>query len=110
MAKSNGKRVRKFLWIAGLLAIALAGAQALKPKATVEDEKNKVKTSKAELGDVQVRVTEVGSVEPWVKVDVKPVLSGKVVELLVREGDRVKKGRSWPAWSPTSTRRAICPR
>ena len=93
MAKSNGKRVRKFWWIAGLLAIALAGAQAFKPKAPVEDEKNKVKTAKAELGDVQVRVTEVGSVEPQVKVDVKPVLSGKVVELLVREGDRVKKGQ-----------------
>ena len=93
MAKSNGKRVRKFWWMAGLLAIALAGAQALKPKATVEDEKNKVKTAKAELGDVQVRVTEVGSVEPQVKVDVKSVLSGKVVELLVREGDRVKKGQ-----------------
>ncbi len=52
-----------------------------------------MKTAKAELGDVQVRVTEVGSVEPLVKVDVKSVLSGKVVELLVREGDRVKKGQ-----------------
>ena len=42
---------------------------------------------------MQVRVTEVGSVEPLVKVDVKSVLSGKVVELLVREGDRVKRGQ-----------------
>ena len=42
---------------------------------------------------MQVRVTEVGSVEPQVKVDVKSVLSGKVVELLVREGDRVKRGQ-----------------
>ena len=57
MAKSNGKRVRKFWWIAGLLAMALAGAQLFKPKATVVDEKNRVKTAKAELGDVQVRVT-----------------------------------------------------
>jgi HlyD family secretion protein len=93
MAKSKGKRVRKLWWIAGLLAIALVGAQAFKPKVAVEDEKNKVKTAKAELGGVQVRVTEVGSVEPQVKVDVKSVLSGKMVELLVREGDRVKKGQ-----------------
>ncbi len=92
MAKSNGKRVRKFWWTFGLLAVAAIGSQALKPKAETED-KDKVKTAKAEVSDVQVRVTEVGSVEPQVKVDVKSALSGKVVELLVREGDRVKKGQ-----------------
>jgi HlyD family secretion protein len=57
------------------------------------EDKDKIRTAKAEIGDVQVRVTEVGSVEPQVKVDVKSVLSGKVVELLVREGDPVKKGQ-----------------
>jgi HlyD family secretion protein len=76
-----------------LAALAVAAGLALKPKGAPEEDKNKVKTSKAEVGDVQVRVTEVGSVEPQVKVDVKSVLSGKVVELLVREGDRVKRGQ-----------------
>ena len=94
MAKSNGKRVRRRLWI-GILAVAIAGigVAAARPKAKAEDEKGKIKTAKAEVADVQVRVTEVGSVEPQVKVDVKSVLSGKVVELLVREGDRVKRGQ-----------------
>ena len=94
MAKSNGKRVRRRIWI-GLLAIGLAGVgvAATRPKADTEDEKGKTKTAKAEVADVQVRVTEVGSVEPQVKVDVKSVLSGKVVELLVREGDRVRRGQ-----------------
>ena len=93
MAKSKGKRVRRWLWIGALgLAMAGAGAFALRPRAPRE-EKDKVKTAKAEVADVQVRVTEVGSVEPDVKVDVKSVLSGKVVELLVREGDRVKRGQ-----------------
>ena len=93
MAKSKGKRVRRWLWI-GALAVAAIGAVAfaLRPKGPAE-EKDKVKTAKAEVADVQVRVTEVGSVEPDVKVDVKSVLSGKVVELLVREGDRVKRGQ-----------------
>jgi HlyD family secretion protein len=76
-----------------LLVVALIGAQAMKPKAQSDDEKDKVRTAKAEVSDVQVRVTEVGSVEPQVKVEVKSVLSGKVVELLVREGDRVRKGQ-----------------
>ena len=93
MAKSKGKRVRRWLWI-GALAVAVigAGAFALRTKGPAE-EKDKVKTAKAEVADVQVRVTEVGSVEPDVKVDVKSVLSGKVGELLVREGDRVKRGQ-----------------
>jgi len=94
MAKSNGKRVRRRIWI-GLVVLAVAGIglTLARPKAKTEDEKAKIKTAKAEVSDVQVRVTEVGSVEPQVKVDVKSVLSGKVVELLVREGDRVKRGQ-----------------
>jgi HlyD family secretion protein len=93
MAKSKGKRVRRWLWTCALgIVVVGAGAFALRPRGPVED-KDKVKTAKAEVADVQVRVTEVGSVEPDVKVDVKSVLSGKVTELLVREGDRVKRGQ-----------------
>jgi HlyD family secretion protein len=94
MAKSKGKRVRRWLWIGALtVAVAGIGYAFARPKGKPGDEKDKVKTAKAEVADVQVRVTEVGSVEPDVKVDVKSVLSGKVVELMVREGDRVKRGQ-----------------
>jgi HlyD family secretion protein len=93
MAKANGKRMRKWFWIVGFALLAAAGFAASRPAGAPAEDKNKIKTAKAEVGDVQVRVTEVGSVEPQVKVDVKSVLSGKVVELLVREGDRVKRGQ-----------------
>ncbi len=93
MAKANGKRMRKWFWIGGLALLAAAGFAVTRPAGEPAEDKNKIKTAKAEVGDVQVRVTEVGSVEPQVKVDVKSVLSGKVVELLVREGDRVKRGQ-----------------
>jgi HlyD family secretion protein len=94
MAKSKGKRVRRWLWVGALVvAVAGVGFALSRPKGKPGEEKDKVKTAKAEVADVQVRVTEVGSVEPDVKVDVKSVLSGKVVELLVREGDRVKRGQ-----------------
>jgi HlyD family secretion protein len=92
MAKGNGRRVRRW-WIAGGAILLAAGLAVARPKAPEKDDKDKVKTAKAETGSVQVRVTEVGSVEPQVKVDVKSVLSGKVVELLVREGDSVKQGQ-----------------
>ena len=93
MKKSNGRRARKWWWLGGAALLAVVGVLANRPKGPAEEPKDKVKTAKAELGDVQVRVTEVGSVEPQVKVDVKSVLSGKVVELLVREGDRVQRGQ-----------------
>jgi HlyD family secretion protein len=93
MAKSNGRRLRRWIWITVLALAAASGFAAFRPKGQPAEEKDKVKTAKAEVGDVQVRVTEVGSVEPDVKVDVKSVLSGKVVELLVREGDRVTRGQ-----------------
>ncbi len=93
MAKPNGRRTRKWYWIGGLALLAVGVFAATRPKAEPAEDKNKIKTAKAEIGDVQVRVTEVGSVEPQVKVDVKSVLSGKVVEMLVREGDRVRRGQ-----------------
>jgi len=79
--------------VAGGAILLAGGLWAARPKAPDKDEKDKLKTAKAETGSVQVRVTEVGSVEPQVKVDVKSVLSGKVVDLLVREGDRVQRGQ-----------------
>ncbi len=93
MVKSKRSRVRRWMWIALVAIAAASGFTALRPRAKAPEDKDKVKTAKAEIGDVQVRVTEVGSVEPQVKVDVKSVLSGKVVELLVREGDPAKRGQ-----------------
>jgi HlyD family secretion protein len=92
MARANGRRSRKWWWIGGGVVLLAVVGWAARPKAAPEDEKDKVRTAKAEVADVQIRITEVGSVEPLVKVDVKPVLSGKVVDLLVREGDEVRKG------------------
>ena len=110
MTNGKGRRRRKWLWIGGLAVLAGALSLGLKPKGPKEDEKDKIKTAKAEVADVQVRVTEVGSVEPQVKVDVKSALSGKVVELLVREGDRVKRGQVLARVEPDVNRRATWPR
>jgi HlyD family secretion protein len=74
------------LAVVGLLVAMKANA---KPK---EEAKPPVKTGKTEVADIQVKVTEVGHVQPAVKVDVKSNVSGKVVGILHRDGDVVRRG------------------
>lgn len=90
----SAKKKRK-LTIVSVIVLVVAIAGALAVKASGKDKKapeSPVKTGKAEVADVQVKVTEVGTVEPEVKVDVKSAISGKVVEILHRDGDYVRRG------------------
>jgi HlyD family secretion protein len=52
-----------------------------------------IRLGKVEISDIQVTVHEAGTIAPIVKVDVKSPLSGRVVDLLAREGGRVAKGQ-----------------
>lgn len=95
MTKVEGRRSRWRWWALGMVAAAVVVAVVARSRGGGPEPQKKplLRTAKAEVADVQVRVTEVGTVEPQVKVDVKAVLSGKVVELLVREGDHVGRGQ-----------------
>jgi HlyD family secretion protein len=89
------KRKRKLaIWSVIVLAVVtIAVFGAMKAKGGDKKEpKLPVKTGKAEVADVQVKVTEVGTVEPEVKVEVKSAISGKVVDIFHRDGDVVKRG------------------
>jgi HlyD family secretion protein len=90
----SAKRKRKLTIVSIiLLVIVIGGTVAI--KANGKDKKppeSPVKTAKTEVADVQVKVTEVGTVEPEVKVEVKSAISGKVVEIFHRDGDVVRRG------------------
>src|SRR5215213_8876024 len=90
----SAKRKRKItIFTVIILVVAIGGTVAI--KASGKDKKppeSPVKTGKAEVADVQVKVTEVGTVEPEVKVEVKSAISGKVVEIFHRDGDVVRRG------------------
>ena len=49
MPKANGKRGRRLWWVGGMALLAVAAGLALRPKGTPEEDKNKTKTSKADL-------------------------------------------------------------
>src|SRR5438477_11735874 len=92
---SASKRSRRFFTVAIIvLVVAVAGVLvAMKAKASNKQEpKRPVKVGKAEVADIQVKVTEVGNVQPEVKVDVKSAVSGKVIAILHRDGDVVRAG------------------
>lgn len=51
-----------------------------------------IKTAIVQRGDLVVKVTETGRVEPKTTVEIKSKVGGEIVRLPVKEGDGVKKG------------------
>ena len=94
---------RKSKWLIGgaVCVVVVGSAVALGTRSKGDDKKEfGWALGKAEVADVQVEVTEIGTVEPEIKVDVKSALSGKVVALPIREGDVVRKGQLLAAIEP----------
>ncbi len=52
-----------------------------------------LRTVKVEQGDLEVKVTATGTVKPYNRVEIKPPIPGRVEEVLVQEGEVVKKGQ-----------------
>lgn len=88
-------RMKTVIGVAIVVLIAGAGAvlasrSGARGKAGAAEPPFRV--GKAQVEDLQVSVREVGVVDPVTKVDVKSVVSGRVVALKVREGAVVKTG------------------
>ena len=90
----SAKRKKKVVIFSIVFAVAVLAAFVAMKAAGGKKEapKSLVKTGKAEVADVQVKVTEVGNVQPEVKVDVKSAVSGKVTQIAHRDGDVVHRG------------------
>jgi HlyD family secretion protein len=102
-ATVEGGMSRKAKWlIGGAVGVVVVGSAVALGTRSKGDDKVEFgwALGKAETADVQVEVTEIGTVEPEIKVDVKSALSGKVVALPVREGDVVRKGQLLAAIEP----------
>ncbi|HPC84691.1 MAG TPA: efflux RND transporter periplasmic adaptor subunit [Thermoanaerobaculaceae bacterium] len=95
---------RKRIWVIVVVAVAVVGATVAlatrRGNGEGDTKKDDVPIARVEAAEVQVEVLEVGTVEPGIKVDVKSGLSGKLVELPVREGDVVRKGQLLAAVEP----------
>jgi HlyD family secretion protein len=85
-------RNKKILWIGlgALVVVLLIVAQVVaKAKGKVES----VQLARVRVEDVTSRVRAPGKIEPKTLVKVSAVIPGKIIHLMVKEGDRVRQGQ-----------------
>jgi len=83
---------KKVVWISliALVIVALIVLQvAMKAKGKVES----VQLARVRREDITARVRAPGKIEPKTQVKISADIPGKVIHLLVKEGDRVKRGQ-----------------
>jgi RND family efflux transporter MFP subunit len=89
------KRKKRFIWL-GALALVVAGGALIaargRDKTNAKPAPSPFRLGKVQAENLQVSVREVGIVDPVKKVDVKSAVSGRVLDLRVREGAVVRTG------------------
>src|SRR3954471_11133746 len=84
---------KKVKWIAGAVGIVLVGS-VLAFSATKKNTKAvEVRVEPVERRDLTASVTASGQVRPQTKVDVSSDITGKIMQLAVKEGQLVSKGQ-----------------
>ena len=95
------------IWYGLLIIVVLgAGYWIWKTYRSDDDRKIVVETITPGRGNIEVLITTTGTVQPQNRLEMKPPISGRVEEILVREGDHVKKG-DIIAWMSSTERAAL---
>lgn len=81
---------KKYYIIAGIAGIALLVVFAIIKKGNKEYER--VATESAARRNIVESISATGKIQPVTDVKISPYISGEVIEIYVREGDRVKAG------------------
>lgn len=87
------KKKKILFIIGGIILVILIFLAVGKKKGWIGSE-NKIKVSveKPQKRNIIETVSASGKIQPEIEVKISPDVSGEVVELLVKEGDKVKKG------------------
>lgn len=86
MIKNNNK----VIWV--VVFVMLAAVAAVHRQKSDSKTDAKIKIINPAIGDIAVTVSTTGIVKPQNRLEIKPSISGRIEEILVKEGDRVKEG------------------
>src|SRR5688500_18955510 len=94
MAKQRQKSNKLIYWLIGAVAVLLIFFIVGKSAGWIGKPKElEVELAKAKRVTVIEKVSASGTVQPVTEVKIAPEVSGEIRELLVQEGDSVKKGQ-----------------
>src|SRR3990170_4120460 len=95
------------IWYGLLIIVVLgAGYWIWKTYKSDDDKKVVIETITPGRGNIEVLITTTGTVQPQNRLEMKPPISGRVEDILVREGSHVKKG-DIIAWMSSTERAAL---
>lgn len=95
----------KLKWIALLIMIAAVTGAAVfyrgsnAPKLTYREVT-------VEKGDIEIKILSTGTVDPENRLEIKPPVAGRIEQVLIKEGQKVKKGQIL-GWMSSSERAAL---
>ena len=85
---------KKLLWIGGILVVLIIVLVGLKKSGVIGKEEGiEVSVEKVQRRTITETVNASGKVYPEVEVKISPDVSGEIVELMVAEGDSVRRGQ-----------------
>nr|MBP9583326.1 biotin/lipoyl-binding protein [Ignavibacterium sp.] len=92
MANGNKKKSKKKLFIFGGIGLLLLVLLIVAFVGSSKKDIVSVQTEKVEKRTITQTVAATGKINPEFKVAINPEVTGEIIQLPVKEGDRVKKG------------------
>ena len=86
------KKVKIILGISGVVLLVIAVALKKSGKIGSSNKGIEVEVGEAQLVTIVETVTASGKIQPEIEIKLSPEVSGEIIELPVREGDKVKAG------------------
>ncbi|MFH1312551.1 MAG: efflux RND transporter periplasmic adaptor subunit [Candidatus Eisenbacteria bacterium] len=83
---------RRLVIIGAVIVVAVIAVILISATGNRTEQDQKVRTVTVARGDIVIKVTESGEVQPLTTVNIKSELAGEVQKLYVEEGDSVKAG------------------
>lgn len=94
---------RRSIFIAVVILIVFVGYKMIKSH---NAKKASIEEIIVERGDIKTFITTTGTVLPQNRLEIKPPITGRIEEILVQEGQKVKKGEV-VAWMSSTERAAL---